>query len=240
MTRSILLCLLLISGWVVSPASAVTTNTMGFYDFALDLETNTISFFDFPPPPPEADFYFAYNSVTTNHVRLRQAYPREIAFLDATPFASVGFDAIATATFTNQSVDEPFDPDDTILLKTDLNNYYKIGNAVENPGDNDVTFDFELLLPPLPGDYNSNNVLDAADYTVWRDAVTAGATELLNDPTPGTVDETDFEYWRDHFGESLGAGAGEAASATVPEPGSALLVAQLLCLLLATAWYNRR
>jgi hypothetical protein len=53
----------------------------------------------------------------------------------------------------------------------------------------------------LLGDYNENGVVDAADYTVWRDTLTAGGTELPNDPTPGTVDESDFLYWRSHFGE---------------------------------------
>jgi len=78
----------------------------------------------------------------------------------------------------------------------------------------------------LAGNYNGNNEIDAADYATWRDAMTAGATDLLNDSTPGTVDESDFLYWRDHFGESLGSGAG-SASAAVPEPSSALLL--LIC-----------
>ena len=74
----------------------------------------------------------------------------------------------------------------------------------------------------LDGDYNNNGIIDAADYTTWRDAMTAGTGDLTNDPTPGTVDETDFAYWREHFGEGAGGGAG-AASAAVPEPTSALL-----------------
>jgi hypothetical protein len=81
-----------------------------------------------------------------------------------------------------------------------------------------ITFGSSALF----GDYNGNNTIDAADYTTWRDAVTAGATELLNDITPGTVDESDFAYWRTHFGESLGVGAGSAAAA-VPEPATACL-----------------
>jgi hypothetical protein len=77
----------------------------------------------------------------------------------------------------------------------------------------------------LAGDYNGNNVIDAADYTVWRDAVTTGATILINDASPGTVNEADFSYWRTHFGESIGGGAGAGAeSAAVPEPASGLLI----------------
>ncbi len=83
--------------------------------------------------------------------------------------------------------------------------------------DSSSTLDFTVAAG-LPGDYNGNNVIDAADYTAWRDALTAGATSLANDPTPGTVDESDFLYWRAHFGETLGSGAGSAAP--VPEPST--------------------
>ena len=76
----------------------------------------------------------------------------------------------------------------------------------------------------LLGDYNEDDVIDAADYTTWRDALTAGATSLPNDPTPGVVDETDFTYWRSHFGELLGGGSGSAAIANVPEPTSLVLM----------------
>jgi len=74
----------------------------------------------------------------------------------------------------------------------------------------------------LLGDYNENDEIDAADYTAWRDVMTAGGTALANDPTPGIVDETDFAYWRDHFGEVLGSGSGAlaGAGAAVPEPAS--------------------
>ena len=68
----------------------------------------------------------------------------------------------------------------------------------------------------LIGDYNNDGEINAADYTMWRDAM-AGGGSLTNDPTPATVDESDFTYWRSHFGESLGSGAG-ASSAAVPEP----------------------
>jgi len=78
----------------------------------------------------------------------------------------------------------------------------------------------------LLGDYNQNNVIDAADYTTWRDTLTAGGSVLPNDPTPGVVDESDFLYWRAHFGQSLGAGAGagqrQAAGESEPSPSMAV------------------
>ena len=86
--------------------------------------------------------------------------------------------------------------------------------------------ELSLVAAGLLGDYNNNGVVDAADYTVWRDAVTASNTSLLNDPTPGMVSGSDFTYWREHFGESLGSGAGLGVAhspATVPEPASLAL-----------------
>jgi len=77
----------------------------------------------------------------------------------------------------------------------------------------------------LPGDFNGNSTIDAADYTAWRDALTAGNSSLTNDPTPGTVDESDFLYWRDHFGEVLGSGAGAGTLTAVPEPAMCQIVA---------------
>ncbi len=75
----------------------------------------------------------------------------------------------------------------------------------------------------LYGDYNDDGTVDAADYTVWRDVMTAGGSSLTNDPTPGTVDESDFDYWKAHYGESAGSGA--LVGAAVPEPSTlALLV----------------
>ena len=88
--------------------------------------------------------------------------------------------------------------------------------------DNGIGFRVASIpLHLLDGDYNGNNTIDAADYTAWRNALSAGSTTLANDPTPGVVDESDFLYWRDHFGESLGSGAGSAA--TAPEPSALLL-----------------
>jgi hypothetical protein len=108
--------------------------------------------------------------------------------------------------------------------------YDTTGSGVQS----DVFFNYLSYLTAdaigLPGDFNQNGTIDAADYTVWRDAVTAGSTTLPNDPTPGTVDESDFEYWRAHFGETLGSGASSAA--VVPEPAThvMLLIATLAIL----------
>jgi hypothetical protein len=71
------------------------------------------------------------------------------------------------------------------------------------------------LAPLLPGDYNGDNAVNAADYTVWRNSLGQAIT-LPNDSTPGAVSEGDYVVWKTHFGESLDVGS----SAAIPEPAS--------------------
>ena len=88
---------------------------------------------------------------------------------------------------------------------------------------------FADVVPSLPGDYNQDGAVNAADYTVWRDNL-GSATSLPNDDTAG-VGPDDYTRWKTHFGESIGSGNGSAATgsasalATVPEPAAALLLA---------------
>jgi hypothetical protein len=73
----------------------------------------------------------------------------------------------------------------------------------------------------LAGAYNGNGVVDAADYTVWRDHLGQSVT-LPNDTTPGSVTQADYDVWKSNFGNHSGSGSG--ASAAVPEPASLLLL----------------
>ena len=93
----------------------------------------------------------------------------------------------------------------------------------EEVGRTGVVF-YEAYVPPVgvDGDYNNDGTVDAADYTVWRDAL-GTSTTLPHDPTPGTVDESDYTVWKSHFGQSAGSGAVTAAPALVPEPATWLL-----------------
>ena len=86
-----------------------------------------------------------------------------------------------------------------------------------------------LVLPGVPGDYNQNGTVDAADYAAWRD--NEGTTNALpNDPIGGTIGAAQYNQWRANFGVAAGAASravqGAAggpssrggASALVPEP----------------------
>lgn len=78
----------------------------------------------------------------------------------------------------------------------------------------------------LKGDYNGDNVVDAGDYTVWRDAMATPGAVLMNDATPESVSDEDYDFWRASFGMSIGseAGAGAGAASAVPEPATAWLL----------------
>lgn len=86
-------------------------------------------------------------------------------------------------------------------------------------------FDIGEPLPPPSGDYNGNGVVDAADYTMWRDTLAesvdpgTGADGNGN----GVIDNGDYDVWRDNYGASAGLAA--AASAAVPEPAAVGLLA---------------
>lgn len=71
----------------------------------------------------------------------------------------------------------------------------------------------------LPGDYNGDMKVDAADYTIWRDTLNSTTDLRADGDHSGTVDEGDYGIWKLHFGESSGGGTGAlSASGRVPEP----------------------
>ncbi|MEX2310758.1 MAG: hypothetical protein WD738_24535 [Pirellulales bacterium] len=81
----------------------------------------------------------------------------------------------------------------------------------------------QILAAGIAGDYNADGIVDAADYVVWR-KYNNTATTLPNDSTPGTS-AADYDVWRAHFGDTIGTGAGDIASArnAVPEPCTLVL-----------------
>ena len=77
-----------------------------------------------------------------------------------------------------------------------------------------------ILTAPLPGDYNKDGTVDAADYVLWR-------------KTDGS--QAGYNLWRTNFGRTAGNGSGASANAAVPE------VATPMLLMFATAgWCLRR
>ncbi|QDV72509.1 hypothetical protein [Botrimarina mediterranea] len=75
----------------------------------------------------------------------------------------------------------------------------------------------------LPGDYNNDGAVNAADYTVWRDAL-GTATTLPGDTSPGGVSAVDYTVWASNYGRTLGG----SSALAVPEPSSVLILLGLL------------
>jgi hypothetical protein len=78
-----------------------------------------------------------------------------------------------------------------------------------------------LDLFRLPGDFNRNDTVDAADYIVWRKGL--ATTYIPND----------FDVWRTHFG-AVGNTSGTSLITRVPEPAATILLVLVLTLALAT------
>jgi hypothetical protein len=69
---------------------------------------------------------------------------------------------------------------------------------------------------PLPGDYNDDGVVDSADLVVWR--LNNGLSVTLpNDPTPGVVNDEDYETWRENFGATSSSAVLDLESAEDPD-----------------------
>jgi hypothetical protein len=100
-------------------------------------------------------------------------------------------------------------------------------NRIEESNETNNTTRILITLPEvpaptiLPGDFNRDGAVDAADYTVWRN--TFGQNNLGNQGAgadgdgSGTIRQADYEIWKAHFGDVEGAGGG-SGGIIVPEP----------------------
>lgn len=68
----------------------------------------------------------------------------------------------------------------------------------------------------VPGDFNQDGIVDAGDYTVWRDGL------------GGAYSEADYQVWAANFGR-----VASTPASTVPEPGAAFALISALASLFA-------
>ncbi|QDU58692.1 dockerin type I domain-containing protein [Aeoliella mucimassa] len=138
------------------------------------------------------------------------------AFLADSSVLDVGSSVLLGSSFTAESVED-------LVFR-----YHQTGSFTQKGR---VEYCENCLFIDLQGDYNSDGVVNLADYTVWRDSL--GSTSDLRangDDTgasQGVVDATDYQVWKANFGASTGASQA-VANTQVPEPSSVTL-----CCLLA-------
>ncbi|MEX0641211.1 MAG: PEP-CTERM sorting domain-containing protein [Pirellulales bacterium] len=91
-----------------------------------------------------------------------------------------------------------------------------------------------LQMSGVAGDFNGNNVVDAADYIVWRNSLGCSTTACISADGNhnGTIDQSDYAVWRAHFGQTAsGSSAFANVAAVIPEP---TVLVMLLTGLIAT------
>ena len=75
----------------------------------------------------------------------------------------------------------------------------------------------------LAGDFNNDGIVDAADYTVWRNNVGAPAGTLPNDPDGGVIGSAQYLTWKGNFGATSNL-ANLDMAASVPEPSTWMVI----------------
>jgi hypothetical protein len=92
--------------------------------------------------------------------------------------------------------------------------FYGDYQAIINGKNYNFTFDPNgnniVVTAALTGDFNSDGVVDAADYVAWRTGL-------------GTIyTQSDYNVWRENFGNVLGTGT--ISGTSIPEPGLLVLL----------------
>jgi hypothetical protein len=131
-------------------------------------------------------------------------------FINPTPGAAEPAAQLTVSAGTNLTLGTPagiksfFVRNNSVEPDTLLIDELRIGDTWQ-----DVT---PMAGAPIPGDFNNDSKVDAADYVVWRKGL--GITFTQND----------YDLWRAHFAQTSGSGTEAIANAAVPEPGIMIMV----------------
>jgi T5SS/PEP-CTERM-associated repeat protein len=98
------------------------------------------------------------------------------------------------------------------------------GSFEISPMGNGLSFSFQPS-PASVGDFNEDGTVDAADYVVWRNGLGT------------TYNQSHYDIWWAHFGQSSFPGAGSSAQAAAPEPAGLIVAA--IAILIAVASSGR-
>ena len=122
---------------------------LGFETQGFDLDAGMMlgeqTTFDVFGDHPEADIRIGYHADRPIHsvVVHNMARGVELALLANTSFESVADASLPGIVFNSELIDQPFNPGDTLVVRTDTGSLFKIGNSVEDAAG--VSFDYEGL-----------------------------------------------------------------------------------------------
>jgi hypothetical protein len=133
------------------------------------------------------------------------------SFIDAKlgPLANNGGPTLTRALLTGSPAIDAGDPNFDAAVYVDQRGlpFFRIVD-----GDNVVgrqidmgAFEFKREPPELPGDYNLNGVVDAADYVAWRNTRLDSVTPFTGADGSGNgfVSHEDYDLWRANFGKTI-------------------------------------
>ncbi len=158
---------------------------------------------------------------------LNDSDPHEIVLTLTRVAAGVTIQVTVDGTAFIDVTDEGIDPDTSLPAGLFISEFDVIGFGI---GSNDVEFDYRLdnirlvtaSLSALPGDFNGDGTVNAADYVVWRKSA-------------GT--QAGYDAWRAHFGQTNGSGAASSLatenSLAVPEPATLVMLLPSLIAVIA-------
>jgi hypothetical protein len=89
-------------------------------------------------------------------------------------------------------------------------------------------YDLLFMPPALPGDYNADSSVDAADYVVWRNTLGSTTDLRANGDNLGAsenlIDGADYVVWKSNFGTGQKSSPTLVTSFVVPEPVTVVTV----------------
>jgi hypothetical protein len=117
----------------------------------------------------------------------------------------------------------------TLAVQRNAGGIYVTDDVLGNPWDRLPTYWNELVtgVATKNGDYNADGVVDAADYTVWRNTLNVSAVgQSADGDGDGTVTVADYNIWKLNYGTKVlgGVGAGGLSSVPVPESSTITLL----------------
>jgi hypothetical protein len=191
---------------------------------------------------PEAGFELDLSSLSFNVARGGSATPRDYDIrtsLDSFADSLTGIVEIATErpTFTPVLLDLVGAQFQNLTSPITFQFRFFTPGVAQNIDFDDITVSGTVAIAPagLPGDFNDDGVVDAADYTVWRNHLDEPNENNLPNGNGGGVTLSDYDWWKQHYGTPPGSGGGGLFGSPVPEPTSVALglLAAMGCALFA-------